>query len=176
MVHAGCVFIAGIHPSRTWMSGSFESVWWNACVNRLDLGLYSHQKEFGGTGVRTHVNSKGISPLPEAQRRVEPATLHRAGQRAQHTANWAVPVCVHMCNCMHVYGSILQLSEWICSWDTQACCWDVKQASKQPNAAHLTCPGPPIFRKTPEFWGDCDPKSSSLRPGNSKAVWKNHLL
>ena len=26
------------------------------------------------------------SPLPEAQRRVEPATLHHSGQRAQHTS------------------------------------------------------------------------------------------
>ena len=26
MVRAGCVFVAGIHPSRTWTSGSFESV------------------------------------------------------------------------------------------------------------------------------------------------------
>ena len=40
------VFVAGIHPSRTWMSGSFETVPWNACVHRLDLGLYSHPKEF----------------------------------------------------------------------------------------------------------------------------------
>ena len=53
-----------------------ESVWWNACVHRLDLGLYSHSKEFLGNGVRTHVNSKGkilpspSSHLPEAQRRV----------------------------------------------------------------------------------------------------------
>ena len=23
LVHAGCVFVAGIHPSGTWMSGSF---------------------------------------------------------------------------------------------------------------------------------------------------------
>ena len=30
------------------MSGSFESVQWNACVHRLDLSLYSHPKEFGG--------------------------------------------------------------------------------------------------------------------------------
>ena len=35
-------------PSRTWMSGSFESVRWNACVHRLDLSLYSHRKEFWG--------------------------------------------------------------------------------------------------------------------------------
>ena len=44
------------------MSGSFESVRWNACVHRLDLGLYSHPKEFWGNGVRTHVNSKGKIP------------------------------------------------------------------------------------------------------------------
>ena len=48
MVHAGCVFIAGIHPSRAWKSGSFGSVERNACVHRQDLGLYSHPKEFGG--------------------------------------------------------------------------------------------------------------------------------
>ena len=62
MVHAGCVSVAGIHLSRTWMSGSFESVHWNACVHRLDLGLYSHPKEFWGNGVRTHVNSKRKIP------------------------------------------------------------------------------------------------------------------
>ena len=62
MVHAWCVFVAGIHPSRTWTSGSFVSVQWNAYVHRLDLGLYSHLKEFWGTGVRTHVNSKGKIP------------------------------------------------------------------------------------------------------------------
>ena len=56
------VFVARIHPSRTWMSGSFESVWWNACVHRLDLGLYSHLTEFWGTRVRTHDNSKGKIP------------------------------------------------------------------------------------------------------------------
>ena len=76
------------------MSGSFESVPWNVCVHRLDLGLYSHPKELGGgggEGVRTHVNSKGkkiplyrkISP----QRSIEPTTQHHTGQRAQHTTN-----------------------------------------------------------------------------------------
>ena len=58
MVHAGCFFAAGIHPSRTRMSGSFESMQWNACVHRLDLSLYSHPKELQGNGVRTHFNSK----------------------------------------------------------------------------------------------------------------------
>ena len=36
-----------------------KSVQWNACVHKLDLGLYSQPKEFGGIGVRIHVNSKG---------------------------------------------------------------------------------------------------------------------
>ena len=41
------------------MSGSFESV--HACVHRLDLGSYSHLKEFGNE-VRNHINSKGKIP------------------------------------------------------------------------------------------------------------------
>ena len=41
------------------MSGSFQSVRWNACLHRLHLGLYSHPKEVLGNGVRTHVTSKG---------------------------------------------------------------------------------------------------------------------
>ena len=45
------------------MSGSFESVQWNSCVRRLDLGLYFHLKEFWGNGVRSHVNSKGKIPF-----------------------------------------------------------------------------------------------------------------
>ena len=36
MVHAGCVFVAGIHPFRTWTSGSFKSVGWNACYVCID--------------------------------------------------------------------------------------------------------------------------------------------
>ena len=98
MVRDGCVFVAGIHPSRTRMPGSFESVRWNACVHRL--GLHSHPKEFWGNGVRAHVNSKEKkSPLPQKkkkkknpQRRTEPTTLHEAGQRRElsptHTLKW----------------------------------------------------------------------------------------
>ena len=70
MVHAECVFVAGIHPSRTWMSGSFECVWWNACVHRLDFVYTLIQKNLGGggggkDGVRTHVNSREKSRQPE---------------------------------------------------------------------------------------------------------------
>ena len=37
MMHVGCVFVASIHLSRTWISGSFESVRQKSCVHRLDL-------------------------------------------------------------------------------------------------------------------------------------------
>ena len=90
MVRAGCVFVAGIHPSRTWTPGSFESVRWNTCVHRLDLGLCSHPKEFWGNGVWTHVNSKGkiLSTGKCPQRRIEPTTLWTA---SPSTTNWAIP-------------------------------------------------------------------------------------
>ena len=66
-------------------------------MHSLDLGLYSHQKELergerevGGRGekggVKLELESKGKSPLAEAQRRVDHMT-HHAGQQAtqQHT-------------------------------------------------------------------------------------------
>ena len=90
MVHTGCVFVASIHPSRTWMSGSFEFVRWNACVHRLDLGLYSHPKEFGG-GIESESmltpRENSLCRKNSPQRRIEPMMLHQAGQRAQHTTN-----------------------------------------------------------------------------------------
>ena len=76
MEHAGCVFVAGIYPSRTWTSGSFESERWNACVHRLDLGLYSHPKEFLESGVRTHVNCKGKIPSTGRSWTIKRTMLH----------------------------------------------------------------------------------------------------
>ena len=49
-----------------------------------DLGLYCHLKEFWGSGVRSHVHSKGKIPPLEGQGRMEPVMLHHAGQSAQH--------------------------------------------------------------------------------------------
>ena len=54
-----------------------ESVLWNACVHRLDLGLYSHPKEFLGNGVRAHVNSKEKIPFIGK-------ILPRGGSNPQH--------------------------------------------------------------------------------------------
>ena len=61
------------------MSGSFESMRWNACVHRLDLGLYPHPKEFGGNGVRNYANSKG--KIPSTGGSVEVRTCNAASRR-----------------------------------------------------------------------------------------------
>ena len=87
MVHAGCVLVASIRLSGTGMSGSFKSVRWNACVHRLELDLLS-SKKVSGSGLRSHVNSMGKCPLPEAQRTVKPAMLHHTGQQGQHTSDY----------------------------------------------------------------------------------------
>ena len=97
MVHAGCVFVAGIHPSRTLMSGSFESVRLNGCAHRRKFGLYSHPKEFfffffffWGNGVRTNVNHKGKISTTEGSE--EDGTRGAASCRtAQLTTEWAIP-------------------------------------------------------------------------------------
>ena len=68
------------------MSASSESVRWNACAHRLDLGIYSHPKEFGvffaffcfcfcflffffwgggGVGMESEPMLREKSPLPE---------------------------------------------------------------------------------------------------------------
>ena len=62
MVYAGCVFVALFTYLGHDCPDLLESVWWNACVHILDLGLYSHPKEILGNGVRTHFNSKGKIP------------------------------------------------------------------------------------------------------------------
>ena len=69
MVLAGCVFVAGIHPSRTWMSGPFESIRRNACVYRLHLGWYSHPKEFWGKWSQNSCFLRGKNPLYRKLRR-----------------------------------------------------------------------------------------------------------
>ena len=75
------------------MSRSLESRW-NACVHRLDLGLYSHPKEFegggGGGGVESEPRElQGKNPLylKNSHRRMEPTTLHQIEQRALHTTS-----------------------------------------------------------------------------------------
>ena len=47
------------------MSRSFESVRWNACVHRLDFGLYSHPKEFWRMESEPMLTPRKKSPLLE---------------------------------------------------------------------------------------------------------------
>ena len=64
---------------------------------RPRFNLYSHPKEFLGNGVESEpmLSPREKSCLQEAQRRVEPMTLHHAGQWAQHTSNWAIRAPLH---------------------------------------------------------------------------------
>ena len=72
------------------MSGSFKFMRWNAGLQTRPRFILSSERVLGN-GVRTHVKSREKSPLRGAQRSVKPATLHHAGQLAQHTTNWALP-------------------------------------------------------------------------------------
>ena len=65
--------------------GSFESLRWNACVHRLDLGLYSNPKEFWMNGVRTHVNSKG--KIPSTEKKKNKQTLSPEEDRTRDAAS-----------------------------------------------------------------------------------------
>ena len=60
------------------MSGSLESVRWNACVHRLILSFYCHPKEVLRNGVRSHVNSKGKFPSTGGS---EGGPTHKAASR-----------------------------------------------------------------------------------------------
>ena len=57
------------------MSGSFESVRWNACVHRLDLGYTLIQKSFGGMESERRIPSTGS---PEQDRTRDAAARRTA--------------------------------------------------------------------------------------------------
>ena len=58
---------------------------------RLDLGLYSHLKEFGGMESETMLTPKEKFPSP--QRRMKPAMLHQAGGRGRKGGTIQLSVC-----------------------------------------------------------------------------------
>ena len=58
------VFDAGIHPSRTWVLGSFESVRWNACADQT-LVYALIRKSFWGMESESMLTPREMSPLPE---------------------------------------------------------------------------------------------------------------
>ena len=50
------------------MSGYFEPMQWNVCVHRLDLKFILSSGRVVGKGVRTHVNSRKKSLLPDGSK------------------------------------------------------------------------------------------------------------
>ena len=76
------------------MSGSFESMGWNACVLRLDFGLYSHPEEFYRMESEPMLTPSEKSPLPEAQRRIDAcdAASHRTASPTHYRLNYSSPM------------------------------------------------------------------------------------
>ena len=105
--HLGCLFrLICQNPSWMWISGSFESMRWNACVLRLDLSLYCHLKEFWGNGVGTHVHSKGKIPptgsLEEDQ--THDATSRRSVSQTHYWLSYSsTPMAVLSTWTVHVF-------------------------------------------------------------------------
>ena len=66
---------------------------WNACVHRLDLVLYSHQKKKLENGVRTHVNSKRKIPSTgdSEQGRTHNAASRRTARPTRYQLSYSGP-------------------------------------------------------------------------------------
>ena len=93
MMHAGCVFVASIYPSRTWLSGSFESVRRNACVHTQTSVYTLIRKSFLGNGVSIHVNSKGNIPSTRGSEEgwTHDAASRRTGSPRHHQLSYSGP-------------------------------------------------------------------------------------
>ena len=72
-------FYTSSHLSRAWMSGSFESMWWNVCAQTRPWSILSSKRVLGNES-EPMLTPREKSPVLKAQRRVEPALLHQAGQ------------------------------------------------------------------------------------------------
>ena len=106
MVHAGCVFVDGFHPSRAWMSGSFESLRWNACVHRLDLGLYSHPKEYPplfcckmNEKIVNEIRCRKLKPWNWLKDRVDRSDDEADGATRGVTVSMSAFLAYHQCYC-----------------------------------------------------------------------------
>ena len=96
-------------------------------MHRLDLGLYSHSKEFLGNGVRTHVNFKGKMRPPTGgskQDRTRDAVLRRIASPTHYQLSYSGPyivdskrvsLTVHLTHGVmrSVLGMVLVYSEWV---------------------------------------------------------------
>ena len=86
MVHAGCVFVDGIHPSRTCQSllrpcGGMHL--------RIDQTSVYTLIQFRGNGVRTHVNSK--RKIPSEEDRTSTAASRRTTSPTHFKLSYSSP-------------------------------------------------------------------------------------
>ena len=81
MVHVGDIFAACIHLSRTWMSGSFESVRWNASAQTRPRSIHSSENNFGGMEPDPMLTLKEKSILPGKKSFSEEDRTHDAASR-----------------------------------------------------------------------------------------------
>ena len=78
------------------MSESCESVRWNACVHRLDLGLYSDPKEFLEMELEPMLTPREKSPLPEKFSSEKDRTHEAASSRTTSPTHFqrAIPALI----------------------------------------------------------------------------------
>ena len=90
-MHAGCVFCrhSPVQDMKVRIFG--VRVMECTCAQTRPRFILSSEGVFRGMKSETMLTPRGKSPLPGAQRRIEPATLQHAGQRARHTIDWAIP-------------------------------------------------------------------------------------
>ena len=119
MVHAGCVFVAGIHLSMTWMSRSSESMWWNACLHRLDLCLYSHPKE-------PMLTPRVKSPLPKKNSSSEDRTHNAALNKTMSPTHYQLSYSGPHFSLVKIEEKEVKFSRWgglvgetLKHWDTE---------------------------------------------------------
>ena len=91
MVHAGCVSNSGIHPYR--LRHEYQdllSPWDGLHVCTDQTSVYTLIRKNFREWSQNPCKLQEKNPLfrkNSPQRRIEPMTLHQAGQRAQHTTN-----------------------------------------------------------------------------------------
>ena len=99
MVHAECVFVAGIHPSWTWMSGSFDSSPYDGmhhCICALTWlwFILLSERVFREWSQNTYILTlKSREKIPSTGISDEGWTCSTALRRteAHHTTDWAIP-------------------------------------------------------------------------------------
>ena len=101
-MRAGCVFVAGIHPSRTWTLGSFESV----CAQTRPRFILSSERVFWGMEFEPMLTPREKSRLPE--------NVPRGGSNPRRCGQWAQALPTELFRPIWWYYLILLNSTFWC--------------------------------------------------------------